>query len=107
MTKPIRGNCYGKALDRLLKLKNASHWRLVDGFAFVGGTVRGKHAWLRRPDGRVWDPTVNACVTTEEYQAACHALPVREYTRGQAARLALKTGHCGPWYSEKTCQAEH
>ena len=100
-SKKQRGDCYGRALDRLFKMKNVRGWRLVHGFAFVGGWVPGEHAWLRLPDGRVWDPTENALVTAEKYEAICHATPVREYTRLQAARLASRHRHSGPWYDEK------
>jgi hypothetical protein len=74
----------------------------VHGFADVGGLVSGEHAWLRLPDGRVWDPTENVYATTQEFEAACHPLPVRDYTRLQAARLSLWHQHCGPWYNDKT-----
>jgi hypothetical protein len=94
-------------------MKNVRGWRLVHGFALVGGMARdglaipGEHAWLQLPDGRVWDPTENALATAEEYAAACHAMPVREYTKLQAARLASRHGHYGPWYDDKTgSQAE-
>jgi hypothetical protein len=97
-----RGNCYRRALNRLFKQEDARGWRLVHGFAFVGGMVPGAHAWLRLPDGRVWDPTDNAYMAAQSYKAARRGAPVREYTRRQAARLALKHGHVGPWYDEKT-----
>src|SRR5262245_15770440 len=97
-----RGHCYRRALKRLFKQKDVRGWRLVHGFAFVGGNVPGKHAWLLLPDGRVWDPTENAYATAEEYKAARRSTPVREYTRLQAARLAAKHGHYGPWYDERT-----
>ena len=104
-TKFKRGDCYGQALKRLFNLDSARGWRLVHGFAFVGGAVPGEHAWLRLPDGRVWDPTENAYATAEEYKAACRATPVREYTRLQAARLVSKRRHSGPWYDRKNGMA--
>ena len=51
-----------------MSVKDARGWRLVHGFAFVGGWVPGEHAWLRLPDGRVWDPTENVYATMEEYE---------------------------------------
>jgi hypothetical protein len=62
MVKMKRGTCYRDAGNRLLDQKSARGWRLVHGFAFVGTgmLIPTGHAWLRLPDGRIWDPTDNA-----------------------------------------------
>lgn len=96
-----RGDCYGKAARRLLNRKNAEGWHLVHGFAFVGGMIPGAHAWLRLPDGRVWDPTENGYGSEQEYAANWHATPFREYTQQEAAQLMAEHGHYGPWYDEQ------
>ena len=101
MKKLKHGNCYGRAFNRLLKQENPRGWRLVHGYAFVSKRTPGQHAWLRLPDGRVWDPTDNAYVTAAEYETAYHATPIREYTKRQAVQLGLKHRHYGPWYNEK------
>lgn len=97
-----RGRCYERAAERLLRQKDARGWRLVHGFAVVSGIAPGKHAWLRLPDGRVWDPTENVYWPELEYTTNRRATPLRKYSQLQAARLMIKHDHYGPWYDEKT-----
>jgi hypothetical protein len=61
----------------------------------------GQHAWLRLPDGTIWDPTEDAYIAADEYAATYCGTPIRVYTRLQAAKLAAKHDHCGPWYPDK------
>ena len=58
------------------------------------------HAWIETDTGFIWEPHSNKFFTPEQFE--CVAKPVihKRYTTDEAAILALKTKHAGPWEHE-------
>jgi hypothetical protein len=69
--------------------------RLVHGYKWLtdGSRVPIAHAWLLAADGRVYDAVEDKWYDADEYpgQAA------DTYTKEEAFKLAVDSGHSGPW----------
>lgn len=78
-----------------------------DGTLLIHGSIDGgpgtlgriPHAWLRLGDGTVWEP-INGDVFRDNraYRAWASARLERHYTKDEARRLVLDSGHYGPWH---------
>ncbi|HTU54978.1 MAG TPA: hypothetical protein VMF62_13505 [Acetobacteraceae bacterium] len=89
------GRCYELALRALLDLSPETRWRLVHGAGAEPEAIAG-HAWLT--DGRhVYDPVEDWRGPVAEYARRAAAATIREYSRAEAAKWAVRTRHPGPW----------
>lgn len=82
-------------------------WRTVlesDGLTLVHGQCNGPegqvidHAWIECSDGSVLDEVLNASFAGDEYARKYGAIVIRRYSKEEAAKKSLETGHYGPWY---------
>lgn len=65
---------------------------------------RGPHAWVEMKAGKwvvVWDPQAKRTFGWEEYKREIGARVVARYTGDQAAAMALRYKHTGPWRAER------
>jgi hypothetical protein len=108
MAKPRKGRCYERSFQALLDTH--SGWTLVHGrpTLTVDPFIEYGHAWLESPDG-FW------CYNAETRDVITASLfydvgnirrePDRlfKYTKTQAATMALKFQHYGPWEGPEAC----
>jgi len=63
------------------------------------GDIRGKvnnHAWVDK-GGEIWEPVGNKIWSKEVYNVIFGPKEIRRYSRDEALKIMLKTGHFGPW----------
>lgn len=71
--------------------------------ALVHGTIQGfgapplDHAWVRFPDGRVWEPATNTIYSPGDFQVLFNPQEVQTYSGKEAMSKMVDTGHFGPW----------
>jgi len=100
-TQPDRsfpGRCYEKAFAFVLAHANEPGIVLVHGRIVAGGPRAIDHAWVELSDGVVFDGVAQRFYQTAGYYGLCEAVAEANYTPTEAARLALATGHHGPWH---------
>jgi hypothetical protein len=84
------GRCYELAWRATVEEPGSEQFTLVHGRTAFGG-----HAWVWLPDGRIYDPTLDCHLTKDEYVGA---IAEATYTREQALKALIITGHYGPWH---------
>lgn len=93
------GNCFDRSFQRQ---QEEPQWTLVHGVPLgTGGEAEGlryPHAWLELGP-MCWDPNADLYVDEEAYYRLGSIDPqqCRRYSRADAARAALESGHMGPW----------
>lgn len=94
------GRCYELAGRGIIQCANNSGWELVHGTArvFRGARLVGGHAWAEnKKTGEAYDAVTNRFYLLPNYRRNWNAKPRRRYTPRQAAMIAAKVGHWGPW----------
>lgn len=81
-----------------------------EGTLLVHGTIHGPkedqqrigHAWLRLPDGTIWEPiTGDIHASWITWRDFANAKVERTYTEGEARRLVLMDGTWGRWHDSR------
>lgn len=97
---PQTGTCYPDA------------WRFVikegEGY-LVHGTVwsRGKrigHAWVETETGYIWEPETKKFYTKLGFENGASPVEQQRYTPTEAAIMAARTKHHGPWSEQERRQ---
>lgn len=83
--------CYELAGKGLFKDPS---WTLVHGVAHRWNLG---HAWLQK-GAWIYDPVADRCLPASEYEATYEARAERRYSAKEAAELAVRTRHWGPWH---------
>ena len=65
------------------------------------GTLVRQHAWIRLPDGRVYDPVLDQYFISEREYLGTGGFAEVVYTRKQTAKKSSNLGHYGPWHHTK------
>lgn len=93
---PAPGTAHAIACTFFLR-SVADPGRLVHGTIEAGHEPRHAHAWVELPEGLTWDGATRRFYPTAAWRTHLRPLGERAYTRTEAARLLLRTGHPGPW----------
>ena len=90
------GDCYRWALRFIIKEDEG--W-LIHGRIFAG-TPRHwmEHAWVELPTGYIYEPVADTLYKKDTFYQAYKAQELKRYTPTEAAKLAARFGHYGPWY---------
>ena len=72
---------------------------LVHGVIDGGPGTRGPlgHAWLVLPGGLVWEPILGDVFSQDAWYVWAKAVPVWQYTEGEAQAKMIEHEHYGPW----------
>jgi len=97
--KPI-GTCYADAWRFLIKEEEGE---LIHGTVFSGGRRIG-HAWVETSTGWVWEPETNRFFTRLGFRDTFAPEIVSRYTAEEAAIMAARTKHLGPWSEQERRQ---
>jgi hypothetical protein len=62
----------------------------------TGARKRIRHAWIEY-DGDVIDPTQGVTIDRRKFYKLVRAKPDVKYTPQEMVRMAVRTGHWGPW----------
>jgi hypothetical protein len=103
MSRKRQGCCYELAMRVMTDQPGAERFTLVHGSvvtASYGPSIRIDHAWIELPDGRIFEPG------TKTYGPLPHAVANHRYSRLEACRIAVATGHYGPWTDSERQQGE-
>jgi len=95
---PPTGTCYPDSWHYLIRQDEGF---LVHGSVQLSGQGRIiDHAWVELPTGWIWEPKTGGYLTIEDFKIFC---PVEEhrYSVEQAAIMAARFGHYGPWTDEE------
>jgi hypothetical protein len=96
------GNCYEFAAQYELEHPSST---------LVHGTVQGfgnpplYHAWVKRHDGMVFEPTSGHWMTQDEFDWYFNAVEQEHYTHAETLDWMRKTRHYGPWQGENVGKA--
>ena|ERR1039458_1250582 len=95
-----QGRCYELALRVMLHEPSAERLTLVHGriSQIKNDDYLIDHAWIELNDGRIYDPVLDKHTPQDEYVRTRGAVIERQYPRAEAIRVAVKTGHYGPWH---------
>jgi len=92
------GMCYREAYRFVLK--EGDH--LIHGKITSPADKRViNHAWVEFNTGWVWEPQTEKFMRKSEFEQWFEPKVEAKYTPKEAATLALKSRHYGPWHSEK------
>jgi GNAT superfamily N-acetyltransferase len=79
-----------------------------EGSVLVHGSIHGYgaprrigHAWLNLPDGTVWEPITAKVYDKDAWTAYARAREERVYTKDQAAKELIGSGHYGRWHESE------
>ena len=87
-------------------------WRFLikegEGY-LVHGTVWSKdkrigHAWVETETGYIWEPETRKFYTILGFNNAASPIEQHRYTPTEAAVMAARTKHFGPWTAEEKSQ---
>lgn len=96
------GTCYCDHLRWLMDSPKLDRAKLIHGSVWsVPGQCRIGHAWIEIADDIVIDLTIDYTGSRNKYYDHAKARVEQRYTRHDAMRKALKTGHFGPWIPKK------
>ena len=98
------GTCYQDAFKMVVDMPD----EVSKGVMLVHGTVystyfkrRIDHAWVEMGHGDVViDPTIKFANRADKYYDFAKAEVVGKYSKLEASKWALKTGHYGPWENQ-------
>lgn len=90
------GTCYPDAWRYVMRHPEAV---LVHGSTM---TLSGRlgHAWVELPDGTIWEPSSQAILTADRFNALVDPIVEERYTMDEAAHM-LSVGKHGPWDTEE------
>lgn len=89
------GDCYRLAWRFIIKEDEG--W-LIHGRVFGGSPPRWiEHAWVETPVSYIYEPVADTFYKKESFYQEYKAEELKRYTPTEAARLAVKSGHHGPW----------
>jgi len=95
MPEDRQGRCYELAFHFI---KREEEGLLVHGRVFSGPTPRWvNHAWVETETGFVYEPVYHRFYRKDDFFKAFHAKEDARYSWTDAAALALKHKHFGPW----------
>ena len=92
-----KGTCYEDAWRFLIREEEG---HLIHGTVLSNGRRIG-HAWVVTSTGYIWEPQTKNFYTREVFQAIAEPLDGNRYTTEQAAIMAARTKHLGPWTEEE------
>lgn len=93
------GKCYeisgfalasGEVVDRYSMLVHGSVHYLTDD-------KRVDHAWLKLPNGRIWEPISAKEMSETEFELAYSPRVREQYTQYDVIECVREFGHWGPW----------
>lgn len=91
------GRCYELAGRRVIMETPGT------GLVLVHGTIQGMgyppnpHAWVVDPIGSAWEPITETWFDPVAWVEFARPVEHVRYTEDEARRLAVFTGHWGPW----------
>jgi hypothetical protein len=92
------GRCYELALKIMLYEPGAELFTLVHGrLDRPWSDGNAHHAWIELNDGRVYCTTWKKYEPADGYARRWGAVADRRYTKAEAVKLMLASGHYGPW----------
>jgi uncharacterized membrane protein (UPF0127 family) len=91
------GTCYADAWRFLIREEEGE---LVHGTVFSGGRRIG-HAWVETATGWVWEPQTGRYFTKLGFRDAFAPDVESRYTAEEAAIMAARTKHFGPWTEQE------
>ncbi|MDD4987239.1 MAG: DUF192 domain-containing protein [Dehalococcoidales bacterium] len=91
------GTCYADAWRFLIKEEEGT---LIHGTVFSGGRRMG-HAWVETATGWIWEPQTGRYFTLLGFRDAFAPDKESRYTAEQAAIMAARAKHLGPWTKEE------
>lgn len=91
------GTCYGNAWRWLIKEEAGT---LVHGTVHSLGKRMG-HAWVETDAGYIWEPQTGGFFTYNSWQTAAEPIEESRYTAEEAAIMAARSKHHGPWSEEE------
>lgn len=89
--------------DRLGKCYVLAGRNIYEGWDLVHGSIQGwnhpriGHAWNIKPDGKVYDPVMDQEFDPDTHRLAFKAEEYGRWDPTEAATMATKEGHWGPW----------
>jgi len=99
-TLPQTGTCYADAWRFLIKEEEGE---LIHGTLFSGGRRMG-HAWVETESGYVWEPETGRFFTRLGFDSSFAPIIESRYTAEEAAIMAARTKHLGPWSEQERAQ---
>lgn len=92
------GTCYQDAYYWMIQY-GVEEGFLVHGTVYSGHFKRRiNHAWIEVADGKVViDPAYKLCLLKKRYKEIAQHEADKKYSYKEMLRVALKTGHFGPW----------
>ncbi len=91
------GTCYADAWRFLIKEEEGT---LVHGTIFSGGRRMG-HSWVETSTGWIWEPQTGRYFTLLGFRDTFAPDKESRYTAEQAAIMAARTKHLGPWAEQE------
>ena len=91
------GTCYADSWRFLIK---EGEGELIHGTVFTGG-LRMRHAWVETSTGWVWEPQTGRYHTKLGFQATFAPVVEARYTAEEAAIMAARAKHLGPWTEQE------
>lgn len=97
------GRCYELAFNKVVELH-----RMANDAVLVHGVIKSTnlklsdtvgvicHAWVES-EGMVWEPVTKLIAPIDVFNHLFDAETIHRYGRKIALKLALESGHCGPW----------
>jgi len=98
-TEPT-GTCYADAWRFLVKEEEG---KLIHGTVFSGGRRIG-HAWVETATSWIWEPETSRYFTRLGFRDAFSPDIESRYTAEEAAIMAARTKHFGPWTKQEQRQ---
>jgi uncharacterized membrane protein (UPF0127 family) len=96
----LTGTCYADAWRFLIK---EGEGKLIHGTVFSGGRRMG-HAWVETSTGWVWEPETGRYFTLLGFRDTFAPDVESRYTAEEAAIMAARTKHLGPWTKQQRRQ---
>jgi len=91
------GTCYEDAWRFLM---NEKEGYLIHGTVLSDGKRIG-HAWVETLTGYIWEPETKTFYTRQAFKAIAKPLEENRYAVEQAAIIAARARHLGPWTEEE------
>lgn len=88
-----RGTCYEDAWRYVIREEEGE---LVHGTVLSEGRRIG-HAWVELLSDYIWEPETGKYFTPDGFQVAASPVVEHKYSVEEAAIMAAKSGHHGPW----------
>lgn len=90
------GDCYRLAFRFIIR---EDEGYLIHGRVFGGSPPRWiEHAWVELPTGLVYEPVAHTFYKKDTFYQRYNAEELKRFSPTEAAKLAIKFRHFGPWY---------